>query len=95
MSFEMRRRDLLVEGGKLALGAAALGAGLAGAGTPAVAQEATLRVTHFGGPYQALTDIIAKPYETASKTKVIYDVEISPGAMAKIQTRRAIRRSMW
>ena len=89
MSFEMRRRDLLVEGGKLALGAAALGTGLAGASTPAVAQEATLRVTHFGGPYQALTEIIAKPYETAGKTKVIYDVEISPGAMAKIQTQKS------
>jgi putative spermidine/putrescine transport system substrate-binding protein len=90
MSFDLRRRDLLVGGSKLALGTAALGVtGLAGAGIPAMAQETTLRVTHFGGPYQALTDIIAKPYEAASKTRVIYDVEISPGAMAKIQTQKS------
>ena len=70
MGFEMRRRDLLVSGSKLALGAAALGfTGLAGAGTPAMAQETTLRVTHFGRPYQALTDIIAKPYEAAARPR--------------------------
>src|SRR5258708_19873851 len=87
MSFDMRRRDLLVGGSKLALRAAALGVtGLAGAGIPAMAQETTLRVTHFGGPYQVMSDIIAKPFEAAGKTKVIYDVEISPSAMAKIQT---------
>jgi putative spermidine/putrescine transport system substrate-binding protein len=90
MSFDMRRRDLLVGGSKFALGAAALGiTGLAGSNGAAVAQETTLRVTHFGGPYQVLTDIIAKPFEAAGKTKVIYDVEISPGAMAKIQTQKS------
>src|SRR5258708_28962909 len=90
MSFDMRRRDLLVGGSKLALGAGALGVtGLAGAGIPAMAQETTLRVTHFGGPYQVMSDIIAKPFEAAGKTKVIYDVEISPSAIAKIQTQKS------
>src|SRR5258708_34415368 len=90
MSFDMRRRDLLVGGSKLALRAAALGVtGLAGAGMRAMAQETTLRVTHFGGPYQVMSDIIAKPFEAAGKTKVIYDVEISPSAMAKVQTQKS------
>jgi putative spermidine/putrescine transport system substrate-binding protein len=89
MSFDMRRRDLLVGGSKLALGAAALSVGLTGAHVPAMAQETTLRVTHFGGPYQILSDLIAKPFEAATKTKVIYDVEISPGAIAKITTQKS------
>lgn len=90
MSFDMRRRDLLIGGSRLAVGAAALGVtGLTGFGGRAFADETTLRVTHFGGPYQVLSDIIAKPFEAASKTKVIYDVELSPSAIAKIQTQKS------
>lgn len=88
MSFDMRRRDLLIGGGKLAVGAALGASGLVGINSPAAAQAATLRVTHFGGPYQVLSDIIAAPYEAAAKVKVIYDVEISPSAIAKITTQK-------
>ena len=55
----------------------------------AVAEAATLRVTHFGGPYQVLSEVIAAPFEAATGTKVVYDVEISPSAFAKIQTQKA------
>ena len=66
MSFDMRRRDLLIGGGKLALGAALGVSGLAGTSRHAAAQAGSLRVTHFGGPYQVLSDIIASPYEAAA-----------------------------
>lgn len=90
MTFDIRRRDLLAGGARLALGAAAFGTlGAAAAGRAARAEDVTLRVTHFGGPYQVLTDIIAKPFEQATGIKVIYDVEISPSASAKIQTQKA------
>lgn len=89
MSFDMRRRDLLIGGSRLAFGAALGVTGLAGSNRAVMAQEATLRVSHFGGPYQILSDIVAKPYEAATKTRVIYDVEVSPSAIAKIQTQKS------
>ena len=88
MSFDMRRRDLLIGGGRLMLGGAAVSAGLVGS-TGIARADTTLRVTHFGGPYAVLSDIIAKPFEEKTKTKVIYDVEISPSATAKITTQKA------
>lgn len=90
MSFDMRRRDLLIGGSKLAVGAALGISGLAGVSRKAAAaDETTLRVTHFGGPYQVLEEVIAKPFEAANKIKVIYDVELSPSASAKIQTQKS------
>jgi putative spermidine/putrescine transport system substrate-binding protein len=83
-SFQIDRRDLIV-------GGAAFAASLGGAnltGGPAYAQAATLRVTHFGGPYQALAEIAGKPFEQATKTRVVYDVEISPTVIAKLQSQR-------
>ncbi len=78
MAFDIGRRALLT-------GATALGA----TGGVAHADDITLRVTHFGGPYQVLSDIIAKPFEAATGTRVIYDVEISPTAIAKIQAQKS------
>lgn len=89
MSFDMRRRDLLVDGGRMVLGAAAVSATGLLSSTGIARAETTLRVTHFGGPYAVLTDIIAKPFEEATKIKVIYDVEISPSATAKITTQKS------
>jgi putative spermidine/putrescine transport system substrate-binding protein len=53
------------------------------------AQTSTLHVTHFGGPYQALAAFAGKPFEDLTKTRIVYDVEISPTAFPKLQTQRA------
>jgi spermidine/putrescine-binding protein len=76
---------MLVRGGQFAAGAAACG----GFGAQAFAQAKTLRVTHFGGPYQALDTIAAKPFEAAKGTRVVYDVEISPTLLPKLQADRS------
>ena len=84
MIFNPARRDVL----KAAAGAAtglSLGSGL----RPAAAQTKTLRVTHFGGPYQALAGIAGKPFEAAAHAKVEYSVEISPTSLSKMQTERS------
>jgi putative spermidine/putrescine transport system substrate-binding protein len=82
----LNRRHVM-RGIPLAWGGAVLGA--TGFGGGAAAQAATLHVTHFGGPYDVLSDIVGKPFLAATKTNVAYDVEISPTAFAKIQTQRS------
>ena len=70
---------------------AALGAvaGLAaGAGTVR-AQGATVRVTHFGGPYGVLQDLVARPFAAAGHGTVAYEVELSTTALAKMQAQQA------
>jgi putative spermidine/putrescine transport system substrate-binding protein len=52
------------------------------------AQEALLRVTHFGGPYQILDELVGKPFAELKLGKVEYDVEVSPSVIAKLQTQR-------
>jgi putative spermidine/putrescine transport system substrate-binding protein len=52
------------------------------------AEEALLRSTHFGGPYQVLNDIVGKPFAEAGLGRVEYDVEVSPSVIAKLQTQR-------
>ncbi|HVX77447.1 MAG TPA: extracellular solute-binding protein [Bradyrhizobium sp.] len=52
------------------------------------AEEALLRSTHFGGPYQVLSDIVGKPFTEAGLGRVEYDVEVSPSVIAKLQTQR-------
>jgi putative spermidine/putrescine transport system substrate-binding protein len=52
------------------------------------ADDVILRVTHFGGPYQVLSDVIAAPFQQATKTKVEYDVETASVAVAKIQSQK-------
>jgi len=54
----------------------------------AKADDVSLRVTHFGGPYQILSDVIATPFQQATKTKVEYDVETASVAVAKIQSQK-------
>jgi putative spermidine/putrescine transport system substrate-binding protein len=60
---------------------------LSGAGR-VFAQEAVLRATHFGGPYQILSELVAKPFADAKLGRVEYDVEVSPSVVAKLQTQR-------
>jgi putative spermidine/putrescine transport system substrate-binding protein len=82
MAFPVTRRELMAGGAALAAVA-----GLADG--RAVAQTSTLHVTHFGGPYQALATFAGKPFEDATKIRIVYDVEISPSAFPKLQTQRA------
>lgn len=81
MAFQITRRHLMAGGAALAAMGFAAGR--------AAAQAASLHVTHFGGPYQALATIVGKPFEDATKIRVVYDVEISPTAFPKLQTQRA------
>ena len=90
MTIDLSRRAMLTGGGRLALGGALAG-GLVGTlptGFAARAQDAVVRATHFGGPYNVLRDIIAKPFEAAKLGRVEYDVETSPSIIAKLQTQR-------
>lgn len=57
-------------------------------GGRALAQASTIRVTHFGGPYQALQKIVADPFERAGLGNVKYEVETTASALAKIQTQK-------
>jgi putative spermidine/putrescine transport system substrate-binding protein len=52
------------------------------------AQQALIRSTHFGGPYQVLNDIVGKSFAEAGLGRVEYDVEVSPSVIAKLQTQR-------
>ena len=70
---DMTRRKLLSAAGSAA-GAAIF--------TPVVAvlelraQEALIRSTHFGGPYQALNDIVGKPFTQMGFGRVEYDAAL-------------------
>lgn len=81
------RRRILAEGGRLAVAASAA-TQLLGRSTASAQQLKTVRATHFGGPYQVLGDIVAKPFADAKLGQVEYDIEISPTVLAKLQTQR-------
>ncbi len=51
----------------------------------ALAQDPTVRVTHFGGPYTALKDIVGKQFADSGAGRVDYEVETSVSAMTKLQ----------
>lgn len=72
----------------LTAGAAAGGIALGSFGRHAAAQGTLIRSTHFGGPYQALSEIIGKPFAAAGLGRVEYDVEVSPSVIAKLQAQR-------
>lgn len=55
---------------------------------PARAQAATLRVTHFGGPYGALKDIVGTPFEQEKLGKVVYETEQPAIILSKLQAQR-------
>lgn len=57
-------------------------------GGRAAAQASTVRVTHFGGPYQVLQKVVADPFERAGFGTVKYEVETTASALAKIQTQK-------
>jgi putative spermidine/putrescine transport system substrate-binding protein len=54
----------------------------------AAAQSTAVRVTHFGGPYQALQKIVADPFKRAGLGDVQYEVETTASALAKIQAQK-------
>jgi hypothetical protein len=51
---------------------------------PARAQAA-LRVTHFGGPYGALKDLVGVPFEQEKLGKVVYETEQPAIILSKLQ----------
>jgi putative spermidine/putrescine transport system substrate-binding protein len=67
--------------------------GLAGttalASRPSWAQAPAVRVTHFGGPYQVLQNLVAVPFEKAGLGRVEYEVQTTASALAKIQSQKA------
>jgi putative spermidine/putrescine transport system substrate-binding protein len=60
-------------------------AGLLGPARFAGAQQVVVKVTHYGGPYAILRDLIAKPFADAKLGEVQYEVELSTTALAKLQ----------
>jgi putative spermidine/putrescine transport system substrate-binding protein len=83
MTRTITRRAALV--GMTATASLAMGTSPFGGGV-AHAQGAPVRVTHFGGPYQALQAIVADPFAKAGLGKVEYEVETTASALAKIQS---------
>lgn len=76
-----RRRFLGYAAGGVALGASGW--------QPAFGQDAkTIRVTHFGGPYNALKEVVADPFEKAGKGRVQYETENSVSASAKLNAQK-------
>ncbi len=61
-------------------------AGLGQAGFVAASRAAgALTVTHFGGPYAVLADLIAKPFAAAGLGDVAYEQDVSTGVIGKMQ----------
>lgn len=78
---EVNRREFL-----RATCAAAGAVTAGGVSSLAFAQEPlkTVTVTHFGGPYQALKEIVGDPFERERLGRVIYETEVSVTALAKL-----------
>ena len=73
--------------GTTGLSVAALAAGSALPPAPAAAQG-TIRVTHFGGPYGALKDLVGAPFEAEKHGKVVYETEQPAIILSKLQAQR-------
>lgn len=72
------RRSLIQYLGACALATVTFGVG-------ARAQAGNLRVTHFGGPYQILRDLVGRPFAAEGLGTVSYEAEFSSSALAKLQ----------
>lgn len=73
----------------LRFAAGGLAAGAAGWTPGAFAQDArTVRVTHFGGPYAALKELVGDPFEKSGGGKVVYETENSVSASTKLQAQK-------
>lgn len=70
--------------------AAAGGAGLLApwALRDALAQSGTLKVTHFGGPYEALGTVVGKPFADAGLGKAEFSASLSPATMGQLQANK-------
>ncbi len=80
-------RRQFIQGASSLAAAAALGSTVAG--RPAFAQSGPVRVTHFGGPYQVLDEVVGKPFEAAGHGKVEYSASLTPATMGQLQANRA------
>ena len=80
MSLHKSRRDIVAAGAKLIAGAA-----LSLPPRLVDAQTGTVRVTHFGGPYTVLKDLVGEPFHQNGLGTVEYDVETSVSAVTKLQ----------
>jgi putative spermidine/putrescine transport system substrate-binding protein len=58
-------------------------------GGPAWAQDKIVRVTHFGGPYQALEDAVGKPFKEAGLGEVEYSASLTPATLGQLQANRS------
>jgi putative spermidine/putrescine transport system substrate-binding protein len=82
---EFGRRQFL---SYVAMSGAALAVSRLAGCSAAEAQGATLRVTHFGGPYGALKDLVAAPFEHERLGHVTYDTEQPAIILSKVQAQR-------
>ena len=87
-SVKSSKRRELIKGGlaMAAIGGSGTVPALVG-GRSARAAE-TLRVTHFGGPYAALDQLVAAPFAEAGLGNVVYLQETTASASAKLQSER-------
>lgn len=72
----------------LSAGAVAL-ASVTAACVPGAPAIKTITVTHFGGPYEKLKEIVGQPFEQQGLGKVNYATELSAGALSKLVAQRS------
>lgn len=72
------RRSLIQHLGACAIATVPFGVG-------ARAQTGNLTVTHYGGPYQILRDLVGRPFAAEGLGTVTYETEFSSPALAKLQ----------
>lgn len=93
MKNKTTRREFLVRSSTMAASAMAAStmaaSGLALVPGVARAQASTVRVTHFGGPYQALDQAVGKPFEAAGLGRVEFIASLTPATMGQLQANRA------